>query len=355
MNRRLSAAAKFTLLLFVASSVFRPNFAQERKNGAHEVRRPLTTAAAPVLASAGKFLDSGLIAFSTGEHIYVMNSDGSGLRPVTGGIPGSRYTHPALSPDARTIAFISNDGTSEHILYLVGIDGTGLQRLTSRNIPLAEPAWSPDGSQIAYVQGFDTTVNGVATFTACAPEIYVIDIASGKEASLTLGAGGTDPAWSPDATRIAFSSMRDGNYEIYTTDLKGDKVQRLTHTDWSEAEPAWSPDGGRIAYVAHLVREDLACGFMPTGGTNGGELNGAASSVYLMNADGSGQAPLAGTVGATELSWSPSGVWLALALNIRGDAQVYVADVWGRSKAKLTSDPAPKSSPSWVRSQTAPR
>lgn len=303
-------------------------------------------------AAARVWGDGGLIAFSAGGQIYVMNSDGGGVRPVKDKPQGARDSYPVLSPDATRVAFVRDEGLGQYELCVVGVDGGGLQCLTASAAPLGEPSWSPDGSQLAFIQGYDPTVSGYAGITGCSPEICVIEVASGKETNLTRGLGGTDPAWSPDGTRVAFSSLRDGNYEIYTTDLKGEQIQRLTHTEWAEAEPSWSPDGRRIAYVAHLIQANNDCGFMPTGGVGGGDTAEATSSVYLMNADGSNQTGLAGTTGTTELSWSPSGAWLALALSVNRDSQIYVADVSGRSLIKLTSDPMPKSSPSWARSQT---
>ena len=59
------------------------------------------------------------------------------------------------------------------------------------------------------------------------------------------------PAWSPDGSRIAFDSTRDSNYELYVIDADGSKTRRLTHTPRrSEARPTWSPDGKRIAFNA---------------------------------------------------------------------------------------------------------
>ena len=301
------------------------------------------------------FSDGGLLAFSAGGQIYVMNSDGSGVRPIKANTPGARDSYPVLSPDAKSVAFIREEEPGQYKLCVVGVDSSGLQCLTAGVAPLGEPSWSPDGSRLAFIQGHDPTVNGFAGITGCSPEVCVIEIASGKETNLTQGFGGTDPAWSPDGTRIAFSSLRDGNYEIYTVALKGDQLQRLTYTEWAEAEPSWSPDGRKIAYVSHLIQANNDCGFMPTGGVGGGDTVEATSSVYLMNVDGSDQTSLAGTTGATELSWSPSGAWLALALNLNRDSQIYVTDARGGSPIKLTSDPMPKSSPSWARHPTALR
>ena len=59
----------------------------------------------------------------------------------------------------------------------------------------------------------------------------------------------TDPAWSPDGTRIAFGSNRDGDRDIYVMDADGGNVQQLTDDPESDRDPAWSPDGTRIAFT----------------------------------------------------------------------------------------------------------
>ncbi|HWT03936.1 MAG TPA: hypothetical protein VN256_27050 [Pyrinomonadaceae bacterium] len=355
MNKRAVAVYKIKVLLLTALLLVTTDVSpQESKKVSHGNMLARMAPAASVFAPAARLSETGLIAFSAGGQIYVMNSDGSGVSPVTDRVPEVRNLYPALSPDGSRIAFIRDEGVGNYALCVIGVDGKNLQRITGGDIPLGEPAWSPDGSRLAYVRGYDPTSEGFAGLTSCSPDIYVIDVASRKEVNVTQGAGGTDPSWSPDGTRIAFSSNRDGNYEIYTAALNGSQsfngsqIQRLTYTEWAEAEPSWSPDGGRIAYVAHLIQANSECGFMPTGGA----INLASSSVYLMNADGSNQTSLAGTTGTTELSWSPSGAWLALALRVRGDAQIYVIDAWGGNLTKLTSDPTPKYSPSWARYQT---
>ena len=62
------------------------------------------------------------------------------------------------------------------------------------------------------------------------------------------------PKWSPDGTKIAFSSHRDGNDDIYVMDRTGDNVTRLTENDASDAVPTWSPDGSKIAFSS--ARDD---------------------------------------------------------------------------------------------------
>ena len=90
---------------------------------------------------------------------------------------------------------------------------------------------------------------------------------------LTHTAGGTDltPAWSPDGSRIAFVSDRDGDDEIYVMNADGSGQIRLTTSAGLDLWPAWSPDGSQIAFDSH----------------RDGNIQ-----IYVMNVDGSGQMPI---------------------------------------------------------------
>ena len=64
------------------------------------------------------------------------------------------------------------------------------------------------------------------------------------------------PMWSPDGTKIAFSSNRDGNYEIYLMNADGAQVVNLTKNGFTDSEPSWSPDGNYILFVSNRDRND---------------------------------------------------------------------------------------------------
>lgn len=314
-------------------------------DSSHQNNRP--SGGTPAIAPAGKVSSDGLIAFSANNQIYVMNADGSNLRRLTDGAPGDTNHYPAFSPDGSRLAFIRYESRGKgYSLSVIGIDGSGLQQFVSSSGALGEPTWSPDGSRIAFIRGQDMTVEGAAYLASCGSQIYAVDVFTGIEINLTKGAGGTDPSWSPDGTRIAFSSHRDGNYEIYTMDSDGNDLQRLTYTDWAEAEPSWSPDGKQIAYAAHLFQSSLLCGFMPTGRPAGADEEMA--SIYVMTSDGANQTELELTSGGNEPTWSPDGTSLALVItNAKHDSQIYVIDADGTNLKELTSDSTQKSSPSW--------
>ena len=114
------------------------------------------------------------------------------------------------------------------------LDGSGLQRLTMSSAIDEEPAWSPDGSLIA----FQSDRGG--NF-----DIYVMDALGGSVKQITTS-GGEDvaPSWSPDGSMIVFESGRDGDTEIFVIASDGSGVARqLTHNTSHDGDPAWGPTG----------------------------------------------------------------------------------------------------------------
>ena len=251
--------------------------------------------------------------------LWVMNADGSGMRKLTTGRAGA----PAWSPDGQRIAYDdqvdgaiwtvrpdgsdarrlaadsggaswSPDGTKivsfswrdfpgqdqRNELYLMDANGSNQVRLTDNEAEDVEPTWSPDGSRIAFTSSRDGS-----------SDIYVAAAdGSGQRRLTTDPAPDEGPAWSPDGSIILFTSYRDGadplslgqgNAEIFTVTPDGAGPTNLTHDpDW-EGYPAWSPDGERIAFSIN---------------------NGVEFDLYVMNADGSGKRRLAGVKGANGIA-----------------------------------------------------
>jgi Tol biopolymer transport system component len=286
---------------------------------------------------------------------------------------------PASTVGNGVIAF--SRGGSDAGLYAVSPDGTGLRRLTTEASNTA-PAWSPDGSTIAFVRGFIGERDG----------IYVMDADGTHPRRLTDGGtlvDGSDlgPAWSPDGTRIAFARegreerAETGNADIYVVNTDGTNLFRLTNGPVMEYEPSWSPDGSRIAFEGY----DLASGGQPPSplrlyvmnadGTNVRELGpenvqGPAwspdgseiayvdtetGSIMAVRPDGSGLrrildvAELVGGVHLVyDVAWSPDGTKLAfMAGPDAEDTHIYVVDRDGSDLTQLTDDPAPDASPAW--------
>jgi Tol biopolymer transport system component len=317
---------------------------------------------ATALPPAGRAdAEGGLIAFEANGEIYLADASGGTPSKVVSGDNGVYNMQPALSPDGARIAFSSRrDG--KFSIYIVGVDGGGLRRLTDGPDDDSEPTWSPDGSRIAFVRGFDATGSGVVVLTCMSPgDILTVGVDDGEverpaEVNLTRGLGGTDPAWSPDGKRIAFASDRAGSYDIYTMSSEsGGDVRRLTEDESAEADPAWSPDGSWIAYTGHLSEDRTTqCGNMPIVGDGDGEEDSLTLAggpyIYKMAADGSQQKNLTDVGRAAEPDWSPDGSRIVFAGRRKGeDVELYlIASEGAGAWIQLTSDPAQESSPSWV-------
>jgi Tol biopolymer transport system component len=156
--------------------------------------------------------------------VFVMNADGSGRVLLTNG------TTPAWAPDGRLAFAYGGD------IYAMNADGTALTGLTNdAAYSDVAPAWSPDGTKIAFVR-----------FSATATEVWTMNADGSGAVQLThdqvlVGVLGGRPAWSPDGSKLAYASTRDGNWDIYVMNADGTGVTRLTDNPASDMWPAWSP------------------------------------------------------------------------------------------------------------------
>ena len=233
------------------------------------------------------------------------------------------------------IAFASDrDGNLE--IYVMGIDGGNLRRLTNNPDGDWDPSWSPDGKRIAFMSGRDGHVDGHG---APIPEIYVMDANGDNQKNLTNNpSADRSPSWSPDGSRIAFMSDRDGGYDIYVMDADGSNQQNLSNHPFSDRNPSWSPDGAQIVFSA---RRD------------GHVENEAAITheIYVMDADGENQRRLTDNRNNDwEPSWSPDGKRIAFMADRKGNIDkfdIYVMDADGGNQHNVTQHRAWDGSPSW--------
>jgi hypothetical protein len=267
---------------------------------------------------------NGKIAFSSNRdgnfQIYTMNPDGSSLTRVTND-PETDY-EPAWSPDGSKIAYTGDatDAATSDIFVVSASGGTPTNLTNNNLIDDHSPTWSPDGRKIAFLS---------TACPVCQFGIFVMDAdGSGRTQLTDTTAGDFDPAWSPDGSKIAFGSYRDGNAEIYVMNADGSQQTRLTNTpSVDEDEPAWSPSGTQLAVRA-----------IPVGG---GHCN-----IKVMDAAGGTPTTLP-VVGCDDPAWSPDGTQILFSSNGGLPGDIYTTNLNGSFVMNLTQSAAQEGTPDW--------
>jgi Tol biopolymer transport system component len=222
------------------------------------------------------------VGTSVGGGIWIINSDGTGGARV--GSTQQNDGWPTFSPDGRQIAFVRRAGRFDSI-FVVNTDGSGLRQVTN-DVTVEDPEWSPDGTRFTFSNGFDLYVvnadgTGARNLTAgeasnarhpawspdgsrlayaVLNQVRVIPAAGGASSAVVSGLREVwEVSWSPDGTQIAFVNDPGDNIqvqeELYVANADGSNVRRLnvdteTTVDWGKLGAVPPPVAGVSVNVA---------------------------------------------------------------------------------------------------------
>jgi TolB protein len=230
-----------------------------------------------------------------------------------GGIAGIAETH---------IFYVSSHGGSKEI-WQMDYDGQGSHAVTHLGTISLSPRISPDNTRVAF-----------ASLGRAGWEIRMYSEVLGRMVNFPSMGGNTfSPAWSGDGSRLAFSSSRSGDPEIYISDANGSGARRVTSFRGPDVSPTWNPkSNSQIAWCS---------------GRTG------LPQIYTMDADGTNVQRLTDGGYATSPSWSPNGQFLAFAWNRKygpgapGGQDIYIMDIASKRWTQLTHEQGRNDFPSW--------
>ncbi len=210
------------------------------------------------------------------------------------------------------IAYVTKQ-PQRYQLWVADSDGENAQSALSSPEPIISPAWSPNGSQLAYV-----------SFESRKPVVYTHDVGSGKRRLIANFRGSNSaPAWSPDGNTLAVTLSRSGGSQLYAIAAGGGEPRRLAESTSIDTEPAFSADGKFIYFVSD---------------------RGGGPQIYRMPAPG-GSAERVTFTGSYNISpaVSPDGRWLAYISRVSGVFKLHVMDLAAGTASAITETTADES------------
>jgi TolB protein len=224
---------------------------------------------------------------------------------------------------AESKIFYVSDRSGHKEIWEMDYDGANQHQLTHLGSISLSPRISPDGSRLAF-----------SSLTKGGWDILMFSMDLNRPVSFPrFGGGNFSPAWSPDGAHLAFSSSRGGHSQIYICDASGGNLHAMTTGKGLGVSPVWNrKTGAQIAFVDDSTR-------LP--------------QVYTMEADGTNQQRMTDQGYAVDPNWSPNGQFLALAWKRNygpgepGSRDIYLMDIASKQWVQLTHDGGSHDSPSW--------
>lgn len=276
---------------------------------------------------------------------------------------------------SRIVTASDRGGGGNKEIYVMDWDGTNIEKITNHRSVAISPAWSPDGSKVAYTAfvmraktktrnadmfiydlksqtrtlvSYRMGINSGANFDPDGkniyltlsqngnPDIYKMSFDGSLAKKLTngpLGSMNVEPSISPDGKKIAFSSDRSGNPMIYVMNSDGSNPKRITFAGKYNSTPNWSPDSKKIAFSGW--QDDHF-------------------DVFVMDADGSNMIRITSAKKPSgkwsrneDPVFSPDGRLLMYSSDRTGSSQIYISNLDGSEERRITNDSANYFKPKW--------
>src|SRR5450830_533891 len=260
---------------------------------------------------------------------------------------------------ATRIAYIIKSG-KEYRLEVADSDGEGTQVALRSNEPIISPAWSPDGTKVAYV-----------SLEAKKPVVYVQNLITKQRIVVANYKGSNSaPSWSPDGTKLAIALARDGLTQVYMVNADGGGLRRLTNTNGIDTEPQFSADGQNIYFTSDRSGGPQIYKMSANGGdaqrvTFGGSYNisprispdgktlayisqrGGRFQLYALDLTNGQEQRLSDTVKDESPSFSPNGKYIMYATESGRRGSLAIVSTDGRIKQRLTTQVGDVREPTW--------